>query len=44
MIDGTVHVIDDDQGVRESLVMLLDAAGMSALAYTDAESFLGRIS
>jgi len=43
MTDGTIHVIDDDMGVRDSLIMLLDAAGMSAAAYADAESFLARV-
>ncbi|OAN45692.1 DNA-binding response regulator [Paramagnetospirillum marisnigri] len=40
-MDGAViHVIDDDQGVRDSLVMLLDSAGMVSRAHADAESFL----
>ncbi|CAA7612672.1 response regulator transcription factor [Magnetospirillum sp. SS-4] len=43
MTDGTVYVIDDDMGVRDSLIMLLDAAGMSAVAHADAESFLARV-
>jgi two-component system response regulator FixJ len=40
MIDGVVHVVDDDQGVRDSLVMLLDSAGLTAHAYGDARTFL----
>ncbi|HME20554.1 MAG TPA: response regulator FixJ [Acetobacteraceae bacterium] len=35
-----VHVVDDDASVRESLAMLLDAAGFSARTYDSAAAFL----
>jgi two-component system response regulator FixJ len=35
-----VHVVDDDQSVRESLVILLEAAGFSVRAYDSATAFL----
>lgn len=38
---GTVHVIDDDDAVRDSLAMLLEASGFSVTAYASAEAFLG---
>ena len=37
---GTVHVIDDDDAVRDSLAMLLDASGFSVSAYASASAFL----
>lgn len=37
---GTVHVIDDDEAVRDSLVTLLEAAGFSVSAYASAGAFL----
>lgn len=40
MSDTLVHVVDDDKAVRESLAMLLDAEGLQARCYADAESFL----
>lgn len=40
MNDGMVHVIDDDEGVRDSLRMLLEAAGFEVQAYGSAEDFL----
>lgn len=35
-----IHVVDDDPAVRDSLRMLLEAAGYAVQAYPDAESFI----
>ncbi len=35
-----IHVVDDDPAVRDSLRMLLEAAGHAVHAYPDAESFV----
>jgi two-component system response regulator FixJ len=35
-----VHVIDDDEAVRESLRFVLDSAGLEAKGYASAEQFL----
>jgi two-component system response regulator FixJ len=35
-----VHVIDDDEAVRESLAFLIDSAGMTNRTYESAEMFL----
>lgn len=35
-----VHVIDDDDAVRDSLAFLLDCAGLRARAYSSADAFL----
>jgi len=41
MGDGTsVLVVEDDEGMREAIETLLDAAGMSATAYESAEALL----
>lgn len=37
-----VHIIDDDEAVRDSLAVLLDAHGLSAVAYPSARAFLER--
>jgi two-component system response regulator FixJ len=37
---GHVHVVDDDEAVRDSLSMLLEAAGLSVTAYDSAAAFL----
>src|SRR5689334_15371581 len=42
--DSVVHVIDDDQAVRESLSFLLKSAGLSVDTYESATSFLHRMS
>jgi two-component system response regulator FixJ len=42
-IEPFIHVIDDDDGVRDSLVFLLDAAGLKARGYDSAARFLDRI-
>jgi two-component system response regulator FixJ len=36
----TVHVIDDDDAVRDSLTVLLEASGFSPIAYPSAAAFL----
>jgi two-component system, LuxR family, response regulator FixJ len=38
--ESTVHVIDDDQAVRESVAFLLTAAGFEVRAHDSAEAFL----
>jgi RNA polymerase sigma factor (sigma-70 family) len=38
--DGTVFLIDDDPGVRDSLALLLSLKGLRTQAYADAESFI----
>ncbi len=35
-----VHIIDDDDAVRDSLALLMEAAGLTAHAYRSAEEFL----
>jgi two-component system, LuxR family, response regulator FixJ len=37
---GTVHVIDDDQAMRESVEFLLDSAGYEVRIYESAHAFL----
>src|SRR5215470_14455566 len=37
---GTVHVIDDDEALRESLLFLLNAAKFQVRSYESAEAFL----
>lgn len=39
----TVHVIDDDDAVRDSLALLMEAAGLTAHAYDSAEAFLAGV-
>lgn len=41
--EPVVHVIDDDEAVRDSLAFLLVAAGMAARTYDSATAFLGRL-
>lgn len=41
--DGFVHVIDDDEAMRDSLLFLLDAAGLAGRAYDSASAFLAAI-
>ncbi len=40
MAEATIHVIDDDAAVRDSLAFLLDTAGLKALTYESAIAFL----
>lgn len=37
----TVVIIEDDDGMRESLVIMLDVHGFPSRAYSSAEAFLG---
>jgi len=39
---GTVHIVDDDPGVRDSLAWLLKAASYRVCTYDSAEQFLRR--
>jgi two-component system response regulator FixJ len=41
--DSIVHVIDDDEAVRESLSFLLKTAGLKVETYDSATAFLGRV-
>jgi two-component system response regulator FixJ len=41
--DGIVHVIDDDEAMRESLAFLLKSAKVDVETYPDAASFLDRL-
>lgn len=36
----TIHILEDDPGVSDSLLMFLKGMGYDAFAYPDAESFL----
>ena len=38
--EATVHVVDDDEAIRDSLAILLGAAGFSVATYPSAEAFL----
>jgi two-component system, LuxR family, response regulator FixJ len=38
-----VHVIDDDEAIRESLSLLLESAGLSVRTYASATAFLGAL-
>ncbi|MDO8902361.1 MAG: response regulator FixJ [Phenylobacterium sp.] len=40
MTESVVHVIDDDEAMRQSLAFLLDTAGLSAQTYESAQQFL----
>lgn len=39
---GTVFIVDDDEGVRTSLTILLESTGLRAEAYPSAPDFLAR--
>jgi two-component system response regulator FixJ len=41
--DGLVHVIDDDEAMRQSLAFLLDAAGYAARTYESGPDFLKHV-
>jgi len=41
--DAIVHIIDDDDAARDSLVFLLKTAGIKAHAYASAEMFLSAL-
>jgi len=36
----TVHIVDDDAGIRDALTLLLECEGINAESYPSAESFL----
>ncbi|MFX8516237.1 response regulator, partial [Acinetobacter baumannii] len=38
--EGAVHLIDDDEGMRASLLFMLETAGFEPYAYASADSFL----
>jgi two-component system, LuxR family, response regulator FixJ len=38
--DPVVHIVDDDEDLRQSLVFLLESVGVQAFTYPDAPSFL----
>ncbi|WP_300573249.1 response regulator FixJ [Phenylobacterium sp.] len=40
MAESVVHVIDDDEAMRQSLAFLLDTAGLNPLMYESAPQFL----
>lgn len=44
MIAQTVYIVDDDEAVRSSLVRMVSAAGMNAVAMPSAEDFIGACS
>ncbi|MDP2215540.1 response regulator FixJ [Phenylobacterium sp.] len=43
MTESVVHVIDDDEAMRQSLAFLLDTAGLSAQTYESAQQFLDSV-
>jgi two-component system response regulator FixJ len=43
MSEGVVHVIDDDQAMRDSLAFLMDSADLAARTYDSALAFLDRL-
>lgn len=40
VVHPVVHIVDDDEDLRRSLVFLLESVGIQALTYPDATSFL----
>ena len=38
--DRVIHVVDDDEDVRQSLVFLLSSAGLAVRVYESAAAFL----
>lgn len=43
MTEAVVHIVDDDEAMRDSLVFLLESAGLTARAYDSAQSFLAAL-
>ena len=39
-LEQLVYIVDDDEALRDSLIWLLESAGLKALAFDSAESFL----
>ena len=44
MPDRIVHIVDDDEAVRQSLAFLLGSAGLTVLLYDSASAFLAGLS
>ncbi|MGH6926595.1 MAG: response regulator FixJ [Propylenella sp.] len=42
-IDATIHIIDDDEAIRESLSFLLDTAGLKSRVYETPTEFLAAL-
>src|SRR5260370_21917632 len=40
---GTVHIIDDDADLRDSLQMVIESASLPAFSYSSAEDFFVRV-
>ncbi len=43
MATATIHVVDDDEAVRDSLQMLLEASGYSVISYPSGDAFLANL-
>ena len=43
MRDGKVHLVDDDEAVRDSAAFLLECAGFEVVSYVDAHSVLAAL-
>ena len=43
MTDPVVHIVDDDEAMRDSLAFLLEAEGLTTRAYESAMAFLDRL-
>ncbi|QEX23049.1 DNA-binding response regulator [Hypericibacter adhaerens] len=41
--EGIVYIVDDDEAVRDSLVMLLESRGHRTSSFASAEAFLGAV-
>jgi two-component system, LuxR family, response regulator FixJ len=39
--EAVIHVVDDDDAIRDSMIFLLETAGYAARPYASAEAFLG---
>jgi FixJ family two-component response regulator len=40
---GTVHVVEDDPGMRDALTLLLQTAGFNVRSYSSAEMLLAEV-
>jgi two-component system response regulator FixJ len=43
MFEGVIHIIDDDEAIRDSLAFLLDTVELSVRTYDSAEAFLSQL-
>lgn len=43
LLHPVVHVVDDEEAIRDALVMLLESAGHHARSHPDAETFLAAV-